>query len=80
MFRVIISIMILASHLAVGQSFGQNKVQYRNFNWSFITTSHFNIYYYGNGLDLAQFTAEKVKKLMSKYQSTYAGRYENVYP
>jgi len=31
MFRVIIGIMILASHLAVGQSFGQNKVQYRNF-------------------------------------------------
>jgi len=51
--------MILASHLAVGQSFGQNKVQYRNFNWSFITTPHFDIYYYGDGIDLAQFTAEK---------------------
>jgi len=59
MFRVIIGIMILASHLAVGQSFGQNKVQYRNFNWSFITTPHFDIYYYGDGIDLAQFTAEK---------------------
>jgi len=59
MFRLIIGIVVLASHLAVGQSFGQNKVQYRNFNWSFITTSHFNIYFYGNGLDLAQFTAEK---------------------
>ena len=59
MFRLIIGIVILASHIAVGQSFGQNKVQYRNFNWSFITTSHFNIYFYGNGLDLAQFTAEK---------------------
>jgi len=59
MFRVIIGIMILASHLAVGQSFGQNKVQYRNFDWSFITTSHFDIYYYGDGIDLAQFTAEK---------------------
>jgi len=33
MFRVIIGIMILASHLAVGQSFGQNKVQYRNFDF-----------------------------------------------
>ena len=51
--------MILACQLAVGQSFGQNKVQYRNFNWSFITTPHFDIYYYGNGFDLAQYTAEK---------------------
>ena len=59
MFRVIIGIIILASHLAVCQSFGQNKVQYRNFNWSFITTPHFDIYYYGDGIDLAQFTAEK---------------------
>ena len=70
MFRLIIGIVILASHLALGQSFGQNKVQYRNFNWSFITPSHFNIYYYGNGLDLAQFTAEKGEKayeLISKH-------------
>ena len=67
MFRVIISIMILASHLAVGQSFGQNKVQYRNFNWSFITTPHFDIYYYGEQKDLAEFAAEVAENLMNRY-------------
>ena len=40
------------------QSFGQNKVQYRDFDWNFIQTPHFDIYYYGNEQDLAEFTAE----------------------
>ena len=40
------------------QSFGQNKVQYRDFDWNFIQTSHFDIYYYGGEQDLADFTAE----------------------
>jgi len=38
-----------------GQSFGKNKVQYHDFNWSFIQSPHFDIYYYGDGLDLAEF-------------------------
>jgi len=40
------------------QSFGQNKVQYRDFDWNFIQTPHFDIYYYGDEQDLAEFTAE----------------------
>ena len=40
------------------QSFGQNKVQYRDFEWNFIQTPHFDIYYYGDRQDLAEFTAE----------------------
>tara|TARA_B100000315_G_scaffold260929_1_gene327599 strand:+ start:10239 stop:13376 length:3138 start_codon:yes stop_codon:yes gene_type:complete len=41
-----------------GQSFGKNKVQYHDFNWSFIQSPHFDIYYYGDGLALAEFTSE----------------------
>ena len=40
------------------QSFGQNKLQYRDFDWNFIQTPHFDIYYYGGEKDLADFTAE----------------------
>ena len=40
------------------QSFGQNKMQYRDFDWSYIQTPHFDIYYYGNQKDLAEFAAE----------------------
>ena len=40
------------------QSFGQNKMQYRDFDWSYIQTPHFDIYYYGDQKDLAEFAAE----------------------
>ena len=59
MIRFITIIAVFSANLLVAQSFGQNKVQYRNFDWSFITSPHFDIYYYGDAIDLAQYTAEK---------------------
>jgi len=41
-----------------GQSFGQNKVQYRLFDWHYIKSPHFEIYFYNEEEDLAEFTAE----------------------
>jgi Tol biopolymer transport system component len=38
--------------------FGQNKVQYRNFEWSYIQTNNFDIYYYPGGYELAKFAAQ----------------------
>jgi hypothetical protein len=49
--------------LAVGraesqdETFGKNKVQYKKFNWSFIQTDHFDIYFSDGGRYLAEFTA-----------------------
>lgn len=40
------------------QLFGKNKVQYRVFDWSFIQSPHFDIYFYGEGQSLAEFTSE----------------------
>jgi Tol biopolymer transport system component len=56
--------------VATGQSFGQNKVQYRTFDWQFIKAPHFDIYYYGDGLELAEFTAvtaEEAYEQISKH-------------
>lgn len=40
-------------------SFGQNKVQYKNFKWKYIQSQHFDIYYYGNrNYYLAEFAAQ----------------------
>lgn len=44
--------------VAQAQSFGQNKLQYRDFDWNYIQTPHFDIYYYGGQQELAEFTAE----------------------
>lgn len=40
------------------QRFGQNKVQYDNFVWNYISSPHFDIYFYEGGYDLAVFSAE----------------------
>ncbi len=37
--------------------FGQNKVQYKAFDWSYLQTKHFDIYFNTGGNDIAQFTA-----------------------
>lgn len=43
-------------------NFGKNRVQYEQFDWRFIETDHFDIYYYDSkNYHLAQFTAETVE-------------------
>ena len=37
--------------------FGQNIVQYDDFNWNFIQSKHFDIYYVEGGRTHAEFTA-----------------------
>src|SRR5262245_53888100 len=32
--------------LAQGQYFGQNKVHYRRYDWRYISSDHFEVYYY----------------------------------
>ena len=39
------------------QFFGKNKVQYRAFDWSFLQSPHFDIYFYTGGQALAEFTS-----------------------
>ena len=56
--KVLLSISLLCFASVFGQSFGQNKVQYRDFDWSFIQTPHFDIYFYGDEQELANFTAK----------------------
>ncbi len=57
MRNILFSLMIL-SQTVFGQSFGQNKVQYESFDWKFIKSPHFDVYYYTDDIDLAEFTAE----------------------
>ena len=37
--------------------FGQNKVQYKVFDWKYLQSKHFDIYFSQGGEDIAQFTA-----------------------
>ncbi len=42
--------------------FGKNKVQYRDFNWKFIQTRRFDIYFYDDAYPIAKFTADVLEK------------------
>lgn len=37
--------------------FGKNKVQYKNFEWYYIQSEHFDIYFYEDAIQIARFTA-----------------------
>ena len=50
--------------------FGKNRVQYREFEWYFYPTEHFEVYYYQGGEQLAQYvlvSAEKNLKTVEKF-------------
>jgi Tol biopolymer transport system component len=59
-FLIISLLLILtgSSTLAQDATFGKNKVQYKNFEWYFIQSTHFDVYYSQGGNTLAEFTAE----------------------
>lgn len=51
--------LILFSPLVLrGQYFGKNKVQYGTFNWQYIQSEHFDIYFTNGGEKIAEFAAE----------------------
>jgi Tol biopolymer transport system component len=52
----VISILLLVCSSAYPQ-FGKNKVQYKIFDWKFIQSKHFDIYYSQEGYELAEYTA-----------------------
>ncbi|MFB0516687.1 MAG: DPP IV N-terminal domain-containing protein [Candidatus Neomarinimicrobiota bacterium] len=49
-------LVFLATPLAA--QFGQNIVQYDQYDWQYIQSPYFDIYFYGDDLELAEFTSE----------------------
>lgn len=67
---IILKSFVLALMLFSAQSlfaqFGQNKVQYKVFDWKYIQSSHFDVYFNQNGEDIAQFTAFAAESALVK--------------
>lgn len=61
-FWICSGILILFAHRGVTQTysteFGQNRIQYKNFDWNFYSTTNFDIYYYQGGGDYAEQTVD----------------------
>lgn len=68
MKKIIISLILFLLPL-FGQ-FGQNKVQHNNFDWFYIQTKHFDIYFTEDGKTPAEFAAAAIEDALSKIQET----------
>lgn len=49
-------------------TFGKNRVQHQKFNWTYYRTEQFDIYFYPNGKELAQYTLFKAPQFMEEIQ------------
>lgn len=73
----ILGIELQAQTLNLGQ-FGKNKVQYETFEWKFITSEHFNVYYHSAGLQyVAQFCAVKAEDALTSMEKNLNYRIGN---
>tara|TARA_B100000427_G_scaffold314023_1_gene306845 strand:- start:984 stop:4091 length:3108 start_codon:yes stop_codon:yes gene_type:complete len=59
--RILLTILLLLN-IIFAQNFGKNKVQYDVFDWEYIVSPNFNIYYYGDNRDLAIFASKTAEK------------------
>jgi Tol biopolymer transport system component len=50
--------MAMAQNYPSLERFGKNRIQYRSFEWKIIRTSNFEIYYYQDGSQIANLTAQ----------------------
>jgi len=64
---------VLPSH-AQGTPFGKNKIQYKPFDWYFIQSTHFDIYFTAGGEEIADFTADVAES--SYYSISKSFRYQ----
>lgn len=59
---------------AAALGFGQNKVQYHSFKWSYYQTEHFDVYFSQGGAPIAEFAAEHVEKMYANVSKVVGHR------
>lgn len=65
-----------ASAQANIEVFGQNRMQYRKFDWKYFETEHFRIYHYdATGRQLARYVAEQVENDIAVIESKVSGKF-----
>ncbi len=64
---ILISLIILSTNFIYGQ-FGKNRVQYREYDWRYIQSKHFDIYFSENGANIAEFTASVAEEALASIE------------
>ena len=58
------------------ETFGQNRIQYRKFDWKFFETEHFRIYHYdAAGRTLARYVSEQVENDIKIVEEKIGGQF-----
>jgi len=60
--------------------FGQNKVQYKNFEWSYIQSDHFDVYFSQGGETIANFTADEAESSYASISKSFRYQITNRVP
>lgn len=63
--------MIFLTQVCLFAQFGKNKVQYKYFDWYYVQTKHFDIYFANGGETLAEFTTHMAEDALSKIQESF---------
>ena len=72
----IVLLLFFLSSVMFGQ-FGKNKVQYKDFNWYYIQTDHFDIYFTQKGETLAEFTSKVAENALASIQQSFNYKINN---
>jgi Tol biopolymer transport system component len=65
---------------SAAQYFGKNKVQYTDFEWYYIQSQHFDVYYSNDGYELAAFAARAAEEALESVQKTLGFKISNRIP
>ncbi len=60
--------------------FGKNKVQYKNFEWYFIQSTHFDVYFYQDGDFLAEYVANNAEEDLASIEKDFRYQITNRIP
>ena len=67
-------VLLFSVHPVFPQYFGKNKVQYKKFHWEFVQSRHFDVYYYDDNKELAEFAADVAESSYVSLKTNF--RYE----
>ena len=70
-FSLLLILLTAAMAFAQDDEFGQNKVHYKNFDWYFIQTKHFDIYFYPKEYKIAEFAAHTAEAVYAHHSALF---------
>ncbi len=71
--KLLLLVILFTSLICYAQDdeFGENKIQYRSFDWYFIQSKHFDIYFYPSEYQIAEFAAHAAEDAYAHHSAAF---------